>query len=284
MPEPILTMPDLFHQALVPVLALEGGKVDNNADPGGRTNKGITQTVYTSWRGRHSLPPKDVYLISDQEVEAIYRSQYWEPIHGDELPRGVGFVVFDGAVNSGPMQSVKWLQRALGFKPEQVDGIIGNITINAAKANTDNDTLIANILARREAFLRALTTFRVFGKGWLRRLATVKATGQAMASGIATQAPAFIPAANTKATLTSAKRPLSPAAGDASVGLGGGQAITAQITDQLQPVAGIPFIKDALPYIMLIGLVLAALGLAWRYYATQQRAKLADALDTKITT
>lgn len=41
---------DGFEPALAFVLRWEGGFVDNPADPGGRTNKGITQKVYDAWR------------------------------------------------------------------------------------------------------------------------------------------------------------------------------------------------------------------------------------------
>ena len=124
---------DRFRDALARVLVHEGGKVDHPADPGGRTNKGVTQRVYNAWRTKSYLPLRDVYLISDLEVEAIYRFQYWDAIKGDQLPPGIGYVVLDGAVNSGPKQSAKWLQRALGFEPSQVDGMIGSVTLNAAQ-------------------------------------------------------------------------------------------------------------------------------------------------------
>ena len=102
-------MTDKFKEALARVLVHEGGEVHNPKDPGGRTNKGITQRVYNAWRTRSHLPIRDVYLISDTEVESIYRSQYWDVIKGDQLPPGVDYAVFDGAMNSGPKQSVKCL-------------------------------------------------------------------------------------------------------------------------------------------------------------------------------
>ncbi len=52
-------------------------------------------------------------------------------MRGDELPAGIDYVLFDGAVNSGPVQSVKWLQRALGVR---VDGVMGEATVAAAEA------------------------------------------------------------------------------------------------------------------------------------------------------
>ncbi|MFC0282394.1 glycosyl hydrolase 108 family protein [Camelimonas abortus] len=78
-------------------------------------------------------------------MQAIYRQQYWEKIRGDDLPPGVDYVVFDGAVNSGVAQSAKWLQRALGVR---VDGIIGNATIAACWDVKDHDALIADTFAR----------------------------------------------------------------------------------------------------------------------------------------
>ena len=103
-----------FDRALPHILIHEGGRVNHPKDPGGRTNQGITQRVYNAWSAKSSLPARDVYLIDDAEVAAIYRFQYWEVVHGDVLPEGVGYVLFDGAVNSGPKQAIKWLQRALG--------------------------------------------------------------------------------------------------------------------------------------------------------------------------
>lgn len=119
-----------FDRALPHVLVHEGGKVDHPKDPGGRTNKGVTQRVYNAWRSKSNLPPRDVYLIADMEVAAIYRFQYWDAIMGDRLPEGVGYVVFDGAVNSGPKQSIKWLQRALSsLYTGKVDGVMGALTL-----------------------------------------------------------------------------------------------------------------------------------------------------------
>jgi len=39
-----------FETALPFVLRWEGGFVDHPADPGGRTNRGVTQRTYDAWR------------------------------------------------------------------------------------------------------------------------------------------------------------------------------------------------------------------------------------------
>lgn len=133
-----------FDRALPHVLIHEGGKVNHPKDPGGRTNRGITQRVYNAWRSKSNRPPRDVYQIDDMEVAAIYRFQYWDAVMGDRLPEGVGYVVFDGAVNSGPKQSIKWLQRALGsIYTGAIDGVMGTITLDAVAAYDDHDDLVA---------------------------------------------------------------------------------------------------------------------------------------------
>ena len=122
-----------FARALPRVLAHEGGYVDDPFDPGGATNKGITFRVYDAYRTRNGLPTRDVRAISATEVAEIYRLQYWDAVKGDELPPGLDYVLFDGAVNSGPSQSIKWLQRALG--DVAVDGQIGQATLAAVMAH-----------------------------------------------------------------------------------------------------------------------------------------------------
>ena len=67
--------------------------------------------------------------ITDAQLEHIYKTGYWDKCQCDALPDGVDYVVFDQAVNSGPGQSVKWLQAAVGVA---VDGAIGPQTIAAA--------------------------------------------------------------------------------------------------------------------------------------------------------
>lgn len=280
-------MTELFQQALARVLIHEGGKVDHPKDPGGRTNKGVTQRVYNSWRTKSHLPVRDVFLIADNEVEAIYRFQYWDVIKGDQLPPGVGYVVLDGAVNSGPKQSVKWLQRALGFEKGQVDGIIGSVTLNAAQQEPDHDALIARIIERREVFLRALKTFGTFGRGWMRRIKNVKETGQAWAMGSVGPAVEYVPGAEQKARVEDARVAAPKAPGDIGIGGGGTVAtggialdqVLTQAKGQLEPYQAFGWVKTIVVGIVIIGVVLAVAAFAYRWWAARKQAELADALD-----
>lgn len=289
--ETLAPVVDRFHAALARILVHEGGKVDHPADPGGRTNKGVTQRVYNAWRTKSYLPVRDVYQISDMEVEAIYRFQYWEPINGQQLPPGVDYVVMDGAVNSGPKQSGKWLQRALGFDKSQVDGVIGSVTISATQQYPDHDELIARIIERREVFLRALKTFSTFGKGWLRRIKNVKETGQAWAMGSVGPAVEYIPGADQKASIDDAKSPPSKSPGDLAAGGGGATTIGGGSLDQvlngakeqLEPFVSFGWVKGLVVTIVIIGIVVTAAGFAYRWWADREAKKLADALDTGVT-
>lgn len=178
-----------FDEALRRVLAHEGGYADHPVDPGGATMKGVTQRVYDGWRRRRGVPVRAVRLIEPGEVAAIYRRQYWEAVRADELPAGIDYCVFDAAVNSGPAQATKWLQRALGVF---ADGEIGEATL-AALEGADPPALVDAICERRLAMLHGLKTFPTFGAGWTRRVGEVRAAAKAMAAGAASQ-PAAVPA------------------------------------------------------------------------------------------
>lgn len=273
-----------FDRALPHVLIHEGGKVDHPKDPGGRTNKGITQRVYNAWRAKSNLPIRDVYSIDQMEVEAIYRFQYWDAVMGDALPEGVGYVVFDGAVNSGPKQSIKWLQRALGsLYTGKIDGVMGTVTLQAVKACEDHDELIARIIDRRESFLKALKTWSTFGKGWSRRIAQVEQTGQAWASGSVGPEPTYVGGAE-KATIDDAKTAPGKAVADGAtgggIGAGGIAIVLEQTKDALTPysVAG-GWISNLVVGLIIAGAVLAVGGYAYRWWASKKKAALDDALD-----
>jgi lysozyme family protein len=167
-----------FESALAAVLKHEGLFSNHPDDPGGATMKGVIQRVYNAYRQKRGLKMQSVKHISDDEIRTIYKLQYWDAIKGDQLPSGVDYAVFDGAVNSGPRQSIKWLQRALGVDD---DGQLGPITLKAALLFPDQKKLVDYMLDRRMAFLRSLRHWRSFGKGWTNRVAGVRKSAKAIA-------------------------------------------------------------------------------------------------------
>lgn len=160
---------DNFAPSLAAVLQHEGGKVDDPQDPGGRTAFGITQRVYDDWRCAQGLNERDVWLIDQDEVAAIYRKRYWDACRCSELPSGVDYCVFDFAVNSGASRAIRYLQRAAGVND---DGKLGPITLGAVRAKPACET-VAVISAARLAFLSQLPTFSRFGRGWTARVGEV---------------------------------------------------------------------------------------------------------------
>jgi len=148
----------------------EGGKVDDPDDPGGRTNRGVTQRVYTAYRKAQGLPDRDVWLMNNDEHDDIYLEQYWRPIWGSRLPDGVDASMFDMAVHSGTSRSVKTAQEIVGVA---ADGIMGNVTLAAILnyCKTEGATKFCwEFNHRRLAFLKRLSTWWKYQNGWKRRV------------------------------------------------------------------------------------------------------------------
>ena len=168
-------MTDRFSTCLAFVLQQEGGFCDNHNDPGGATNKGVTQRVYDAYRTAHGMPQQSVASIVDSEVSDIYKSEYWEPISGDLLPAGVDLAAFDAAVNMGTGTSAKLLQQALGVT---ADGSIGPGTLAAVKA-ADAQSLAGRMLELRNAYYRQICIAHPLEEeflcGWLNRVAALRA-------------------------------------------------------------------------------------------------------------
>ena len=169
-------MKNNFEKALALVLEHEGGYVNHPKDPGGATMKGVTQAVYDAYRKVRGRPSQSVKFITDEELRAIYKFQYWDKVHGDFLPTGLDYAMFDFAVNSGVGRASKYLQAVLGVAQ---DGQIGARTLAAI---TNPVSIINALLDRRMGFLRNLRTFLTFGKGWTRRVQGVRAKALDMAT------------------------------------------------------------------------------------------------------
>lgn len=184
-----------FAVALPEVLRYEGGYVNHPSDPGGPTNKGITQRTYNAWRASRGLATRSVRGITGSEVSAIYKRDYWDKVGADGLPPGVDFAVFDFAVNSGPYRAAQYLQRILNVA---TDGRVGPITLAAAASWRNQHALIDEYMDRRMAFLRALGTWGVFGDGWTKRVVRARQMAHNLVAD-PTPPPPDVPKAEPKA-------------------------------------------------------------------------------------
>ncbi len=173
-------MKESYPRALTLVLKHEGGFSDHPDDPGGATMKGVTQRVYDGYRSRKGLPVRSVKRLETAELQDIYRTLYWNKIEGDELPAGLDYCVFDAAVNSGIIQSGKWLQRAVNKLGGTltVDGIIGPATLHAAEL-IEPQPIADTMCSLRLAMLKTLRTWPSFGNGWSARVAAVRKAAMA---------------------------------------------------------------------------------------------------------
>lgn len=160
----------MFTEALPFILKEEGGFVNDPADSGGATNKGITQTTYDTHRKLSGFDARDVQYITNEEVSRIYE-KYWTDSRSSDLPVGLNLMHFDFAVNAGIRRAALTLQKVLDVTQ---DGTIGPKTLAAAEEKND-ESLIAAYAAERRDFYNNLATRRPkdkrFLKGWLFRVA-----------------------------------------------------------------------------------------------------------------
>lgn len=148
-----------FDQAFTKLFGHEGGYVNNPADPGGETKFGITKRSY---------PHLDIKNLTPEQAKAIYLPDYWKKSGCDRLPPALRYAVFDMAVHSGVVASVRMLQQLLSVP---ADGVFGPITERAANA-ARVEPLLVNFYAKRLEFLTSLPNWPAFSRGWVRRIAT----------------------------------------------------------------------------------------------------------------
>lgn len=151
-----------FDTAFTTLLGHEGGYVNDPNDPGGETNWGVTIAVARE-NGYHGAMKELPVAVAKK----IYRAKYWDAVSAESLPPAVRYLVFDAAVNSGPAQAVRWLQRAV-YTPD--DGVIGPKTLLAVNS-ANPDRLRAQFAAKRLRFMTDLKNWPAHGKGWARRIA-----------------------------------------------------------------------------------------------------------------
>ena len=156
-----------FSTIIKMVLEHEGGYVNHPNDPGGETKYGISKRAY---------PDIDIAAITEEDAEEIYYRDYFSRIKGDDLPSSVACVVLDYGVNSGISRASKALQSACGIT--NGDGIIGPHSLNAVWVTVEEkgeEYLVNEVTRIRQEFIRGLSIYDTFGRGWERRIDETRA-------------------------------------------------------------------------------------------------------------
>ena len=147
-----------FDQCFAKLIGHEGELSNHPADKGGLTKYGISQRAY---------PSMDIGSLTLDDVKKLYKRDYWDRAQCDRLHPDLAFQVFDGAVNSGIGNSIRWLQEASGVA---VDGVVGPLTLRKV-GDMEPSIIIARYNGVRLKFMASLSTWDVFGRGWARRIA-----------------------------------------------------------------------------------------------------------------
>ena len=142
-------------------------------DPGGRTRFGIAERFHADLGDAFYTESAETALDIARE---IYRSEYWNPICGDEIrDQQVATKMLDMAVNMGVRQAILLCQRALNasatFRLAE-DGVLGSRTI-AAINGCDAAVLLVHLRETCAGFYRHLAAVRPemqeYLHGWLSR-------------------------------------------------------------------------------------------------------------------
>ena len=180
------------------ILKWEGGFVNDPADAGGATNKGVT---LTTWRnigydkdGVGDIDVQDLKLLSSADVrDRVLKPHYWDRWKADLIQsQKVANILVDWVWGSGK-HGIVIPQRLLGVAD---DGIVGDKTLSAVNF-ADPDQLFDAIFQARVDFFNEITeasireyekkigrkaeeaelmkyTNKRFLKGWLNRLDDIK--------------------------------------------------------------------------------------------------------------
>jgi lysozyme family protein len=284
-------MKEEFLKCLPVELRYEGGYSNHKRDPGGVTLEGVIQRVYDGFRDRKGLPRRPLTPAMRGTAEwiaernEIYRTQYWNAIRGDDLPAGIDLFLFDSAINSGPFQAIKWLQRAL--RMNDCDGHLGEATLAALMLHDDHDAVIADMASRRLGMLMHLDTWEDFGDGWRKRVINAKAIGQAWAIGSVGPQPveAHLDRGDAKAYASDVAQPAVDA-GDAVKGSVGSGAVTGALQGAKETIEPLIYSSDFMTKVYTGIIILTALigigGLLYSLWASRKSKRAQRAIDGDI--
>lgn len=127
------------------ILKWEGGFVDDPADLGGATNKGVTLKTYKQYcenKGKPVPSVDDLKNLSDEEWTDIFRTMYWDKWKADQIEnQSIANILVDWVWASGK-KGIEIPQALLGVA---VDGKVGNATLAAVNGRSSQQELFEKI-------------------------------------------------------------------------------------------------------------------------------------------
>lgn len=178
MTDDILTPQGRFDYAVNIVLGHEGSYTNDQDDPGGETNFGITNADLDAHARELNLP-LDVKELTRIEAEYFYKEVYWDEHNYNainSLP--IATKIFDMAVNMGTHEAHELVQRALSYCGHTlpVDGILGGHTLSAINEvclHGRESDLMSELINEAKWFYEHLVeekpVLHKFLNGWLER-------------------------------------------------------------------------------------------------------------------
>lgn len=183
-------MSSQFEPAYAYMQPNEGRWSDDPNDPGKATAFGISlrslialerEAYILKWDFDHDgdVDADDMKILSLGEhpgmVEAFYRVHFWQPRFEEIKRQAIATKLFDAAVNMGPSEATKTLQRALAwFRSDvMVDGGFGPNTLAQTNSVGETSFLERAFCAELARFYFTLLDARPsraeYMRGWLRR-------------------------------------------------------------------------------------------------------------------
>lgn len=197
-----------FSKFITKVKKVENGYSNLSSDRGKETYMGIVRFFWLKWAGwsyidkykaqNGTIKRFTIFPELDSEVDRFYLNNYWtltsatqlksnKPLTADSLKsQEVAELLVDWKINGGySAEKFQSILKGLG-QNIVIDGIVGNITINAANA-VNQKTLFDEIMKMRKSWYEQIVskdaTQRVNWQGWLNRLAEFKPPAGSLALG-----------------------------------------------------------------------------------------------------
>lgn len=163
-----------FSRAIDKMLNLEGGKTYEKSDRGGKTNFGITQRTFNTWRDSINKPKADVFKISQEEAKEIYKKNYWDLIKGSQLPHDIAQAILSMALTDGPQDAIKHTQKILGIPPTGIMGPITMKSIWSAAKQKGTKKLTNYIVDKQIQRYKSDEQAKTYGRGWTNRAESLR--------------------------------------------------------------------------------------------------------------